>query len=285
MGVNTNTFKYKVIEGWGQGPAGRKMGIVSSIATDSQDRVHVIDREPHPAIVVFDREGRFLYSWGEDIFRVPHAIWISDDDLVFITDCITQTVKKFTLEGKLLQTLGTPGQIGAPGMPFNRPTWAVQAPWGDIYVTDGYGQNRMHRFSADGTLLRSWGETGAGPGQFDIPHSLRIDPRGRLLVVDRSNARIQIFDAEGNFLDQWTNVKPANDLIIDPNNIIYLAEAEQRISILNLDGEVLARWGEKGDAPGQFVEAPHGIWMDSHGDLYVCEVPFAPNRLQKFERV
>ena len=285
MQVGTGTFRYKVVEGWGLEPKGRKLGIVSSIATDSQDRVHVIDREPHPAIVVFDRDGRFLRAWGQETFLVPHSIWINSDDIMFIADCSTQTVMKFTIEGKLLMELGTRGKVGAPGMPFNSPTWAVQTPSGEIYVSDGYGQQRVHRFSPEGTLLNSWGEQGIAPGQFACPHTVRVDRRNRILVADRENHRIQIFDSQGVFLLEWTDVRAPNDIFIDPDDNVYVAEAESRISIYNLDGELLARWGEKGTAPGQFVEYPHGLWVDSHGDLYVCEVFFHQQRLQKFERI
>ena len=106
-----------------------------------------------------------------------------------------------------------------------------------------------------------------------------------MLVIDRGNQRIQVFDKAGALLDVWSDVLSGNELVIDANDIIHLAEAENRVSLLDLDGKVLGRWGEKGDAPGQFVEALHGAWMDSHADFYICEVPFTPNRLQKFERI
>ena len=277
--------QYRVVEGWGKGPEGRRLGIVSSIATDAQDRVYVIDREPNPAIVVFDRDGRLLDVWDQDFLKVPHSIWIGPDDRVLITDCQTHLVYECTLAGTVVQTWGTRDEPGAPGKPFNQPTWAVFAPWGDLYVADGYGQNWMHRFSANGDLLNSWGGTGSEPGQFDTPHCVKIDPRERVLVIDRGNQRIQVFDKAGALLDVWSDVLSGNELVIDANDIIHLAEAENRVSLLDLDGKVLGRWGEKGDAPGQFVEALHGAWMDSHEDFYICEVPFTPNRLQKFERI
>jgi DNA-binding beta-propeller fold protein YncE len=255
------------------------------MATDSEDRVYVIDREPHPAIVVFDRDGRFLRSWGEDILKVPHAIWINKQDLIYITDCILHTVMTFTLDGRLLSTIGTPDQPGAPGKPFNKPTWAVEGLDNDLYVSDGYGQNYVHRFTRDGRLLHTWGGEGAGPGQFNIPHCVRVDRHGRVLVVDRTNSRIQIFDAEGRFLEAWTHLDAANDLFIDDKNTVYVAETTRRVSILTLDGRILAQWGGEGTAPGLFVDAPHGIWADAHGDLYVCEVPWTPNRIQKYRRV
>ncbi|MBV7332146.1 peptidyl-alpha-hydroxyglycine alpha-amidating lyase family protein [Chloroflexi bacterium TSY] len=285
MITDTNTYSYRVVEGWGQGPNGRKFGgVVPSVATDSHDRVYITRRAP-PAMLVYDREGQFLTSWGEDLFKNPHSVWISDADQIYVADVEDHTIRKFDTEGRLLQILGTPGQVGSPGMPFNKPTWAVLSPTNDLFVSDGYGQFRVHRFSADGTLLHSWGEEGQKPGQFALPHCVRVDRHGRVLVLDRENNRLQIFDAEGTFLGEWTDLQGPNDLYIDQDDIVYIAEAPHRISIFTLDGELLARWGEQGEAPGQFADHPHGLWVDSHGDLYVAEVPFLDNRLQKFTRV
>jgi DNA-binding beta-propeller fold protein YncE len=259
--------------------------VVPSVATDSQDRVYIARRDP-PAILVYDRQGHFLTEWGGDICQSPHSVWISPEDRVYIADMEDHTVRIFTTDGELLATLGTRGQAGAPGMPFNRPTWAALSPAGELFVSDGYGQHRVHRFAADGTLLRSWGEQGSGPGQFTLPHGIRVDPRGRVLVLDReTNHRLQIFDVDGKFLAEWTGLKGPNDLYIDQEEHVHIAEGAHRISIFNLDGELLGRWGEEGEAPGQFANSPHGIWIDSRGDLYITEVPRLPNRLQKFERV
>ncbi len=285
MVYGSGDYTYERVEGWGGGAAGRDLGVVSSMACDSQDRVYVIDREPDPAVVVYDREGRFLFDWGQDVFKVPHSIWISDDDIIYMTDVVLHTVMTFTLAGKLLSTIGTPEKPGGPGQPFNAPTWVVLGLNDDLYVTDGYGQSYAHRFTTDGELLCTWGGHGSETGQFDTPHCVRVDKDGRVLIVDRGNARVQIFDAEGRYLESWDHLLAANDLFIDPDNTVYLAEAPGRVSILNLDGEVLSQWGNRDGKSGPFVDAPHGIWVDSHGDVYVCEVPFAHNRIQKFRRV
>jgi len=288
MMVGSGKFQYRVVEGWGRGPEGREeLGQAIAVAVDSQDRVYVASRDPEPCVLVFDREGHFLTSWGEDVFVVVgglHGIWIGNEDQVYCTVALNHAVHKFTTEGELLATLGTPGQPGAPGMPFNMPTKAVLSPWGEIFVSDGYGQERIHRFSPDGELLLSWGCKGTGPGQFDTPHGIWADRRGRVLVADRANNRVQVFDADGDFLSEWTGLGWPNDIYIDHDGNAYIAEAHNGISILNLDGELLARWGEKGPAPGQFADMPHGLGVDSHGDLYVAEV-VAPNLFQKFERV
>lgn len=285
MAGSEGGLEYKVVEGWGQGAGGRVFGgVTPAVATDSSDRVYIARRDP-PAILVYDSEGNFLAAWGEDLFKNPHSVWFNEQDQMYVADVDDHTVRKLDTEGRVLQTLGTPDAVGAPGQPFNRPTWAVEAPWGDIYVADGYGQFRVHRFSADGTLLQSWGEEGTGPGQFALPHGLRVDSRGRVLVLDRENRRMQIFDAEGKYMGEWPDLDGPNDLYIDGDDKVYMAEGNYRISVFDLDGELLARWGEQGEAPGQFANGPHGLWLDSQGDLYVAEVPFLDNRLQKFARV
>ena len=285
MIVGNGKYRFKLVEGWGQGPEGRPFGgVLPSVSADSDDNVFIVRRAP-PAILVYDREGRYLRTFGENVLTCPHSVWVSGNE-VFVADTKDHTVRLFTKEGELLRTWGTVGQIGAEGEPFNRPTWAVRSEAGDIFMTDGYGQSRVHHYSPEGDLLHSWGEKGPGPGQFGVPHGIRIDSRGRVLVLDREpNHRLQIFDTKGNFLEQWTDFTGPNDIYIDRDDIVYIAEGGYRVSVWNLDGEMLDRWGEEGDAPGQFMNAPHGIWMDSHGDLYVVEVPWIDNRIQKFERI
>jgi DNA-binding beta-propeller fold protein YncE len=293
MPLGYGNYRYEVVPGWGQE---HKVGVVSGLATDSKDRVYVVDRQPKPAIVVFDRQGRFLKSWGEDTFPLPHGIWIGPDDEVIVTDCRDHSVRICTTDGKVLKTLGTPGQVGAPGMPFNQPTRAVRAPSGDIYVSDGYGQTRVHRYSPDGKLLQSWGEPGTGPGQFyqGIPpwakvpystvHSVFVDPRGRVFVADRDNQRVQIFDAKGTFLSEWTGLIYPCDLYIDAAGVVYVDEASTgRMSIFSPEGKLLSRWGEPGST-FEFKFGPHSMWVDSHGDIYVGEVG-GENKLHKFARV
>jgi hypothetical protein len=286
MIIGSGNFHYRVVEGWGQGSEGRAFGgVIPSVAVDAQDRVYLARRAP-PAILVYDRQGRYLTEWGSAILHSPHSIWISPQAQVYIADMDDHTVRLFTTVGQLLRTWGTNGQAGAPGMPFNKPTWAVLSPAGELFVSDGYGQFRVHRFATDGILSHSWGEKGVGPGQFGLPHGIRIDPRGRVLLLDREpNHRIQLFAMDGIFLGEWTGLSAPNDAFIDRDNHIFVAEGGHRISVLNLDGELLARWGEQGDAPGQFANGPHGIWIDAHGDLYVTEVPYLADRVQKFERL
>jgi DNA-binding beta-propeller fold protein YncE len=195
---------------------------VAGVAVDSHDRVFVFNRGEHP-LVVFDRDGTWRGSWGAGLFARPHGITIGPDDAVYCTDDVGHAVYKFSPEGRLLLTLGTagvPSDTGATSMdfrtiirsgaPFHYPTNLAIAPGGDLYVSDGYGNARIHRFSADGRLLHSWGEPGDGPGQFRIPHGIAVDQTGTVFVADRENSRIQLFDAKGTYLSSWTEAGQAS---------------------------------------------------------------------------
>ncbi len=276
-------FQFRVVEGWGYGPQGRTPGgRVPCVAVDSQDRVYVIVRAPAP-VLVYDREGRFLTAWGAGLFDEPHGVWRGPDDHIYVADRVGHTIREFTTEGALLRTLGTHGQAGAAGKPFNSPNDLIVAPSGEIFVADG-GNYCVHKLAPDGSVLLSWGERGVEPGQFNFPHSIELDRRGRVLVTDRENNRVQIFSPAGEYLDAWTIPKP-NDIFIDGDGSIYVTEEEKRkVDVFNEAGELLARWGEPGDAPGQFKSFVHSLWLDSRGDLYVTEV-LQDNRVQKFERV
>jgi sugar lactone lactonase YvrE len=293
-----------LVPDWEQLPAGWSHGDVAGVATDSHDRVYVFNRSEHP-LIVYDRDGRFLRSWGEGVFTRPHGITIHDDT-VYCADDTDHTVRAFTLDGDLLWQLGTLNTPSDTGYspegrtnlrsirrgagPFNRPTRLSVAPSGDLYVSDGYGNARVHRFSAQRELIQSWGEPGDGPGQFNLPHSVWVHTDGRVFVCDRENDRVQIFSPDGELLGMWTGLTRPGDLFIDPDGYVYLGEmawepgatsmagrpyTETRtpqLSIRDLEGNLLTRWGEADPcAPGSFA-SPHGLWVDAHGDLYVAEV-------------
>lgn len=296
---------YQVLEGWEQLPEGYTHRDVCGVAVDASDRVYVITRD-QPRVIVYEADGRFVRSWGEGIFTDrTHGITVGPDNAVYCVDDGDHTVRKFTPEGKLLMTIGTPGvpsdtgydgrtleSIRHGGPPFNRPTNLAVAPNGDLYVTDGYGNARVHRFAPDGTLIQSWGEPGTGPGQFILPHGIRVAADGRVFVADRENDRLQIFSPSGEYLTQWTDVQRPTDIAIDADGLVYVSElwwrAGQRsfrlgpietdrfgrLSIYDLNGRLLKRWnGPNPAAPGSFC-APHGVCVDSRGDVYVAEVSY-----------
>ncbi len=284
MVFGQGTHQYTVQENWWTLPEGWEFGWVPAVAVDSQDRVYVYSRSEHP-MVVFDRDGNFIDAWGDDILKDAHGIFIDADDNIYCTERDTHVMRKFTSEGELLMTLGTPDEPGAEGEPFNKPTDFALGPDGEMYISDGYGNARVHKYSPDGELIKSWGQPGTGPGEFDLPHCVRVDPRNRLMVADRENNRIQFFTLDGEYIEEWGDLLQPDTIYIDDDDLVYIAELGQRISIMTLDGEVISQWGsERGSTvPGEFMACPHGIWLDSHGDIYVGEVQ-ADARLQKFIR-
>ena len=284
MVFGQGTHQYTVQEDWWTLPEGWEFGWVPAVAVDSQDRVYVYSRSEHP-MVVFDREGNFINAWGDDILKDAHGIFIDADDNIYCTERDTHVVRKFTTEGELLMTLGTPDEPGAEGEPFNKPTDFALGPDGEMYISDGYGNARVHKYSPNGELIKSWGQPGTGPGEFDLPHCVRVDPRNRLMVADRENNRIQFFTLDGEYIEEWGDLLQPDTIYIDEEDLVYIAELGQRISIMTLDGEVISRWGSElgSTVPGEFLACPHGIWLDSHGDIYVGEVQ-ADARLQKFIR-
>lgn len=284
MVFGQGTHQYTVEENWWTLPDGWEFGWIPAVAVDSQDRVYVYSRSEHP-MVVFDRDGNFLTSWGDDILKDAHGIFIDADDNIYCVERETHVMHKFTTDGELLMTLGTMDTPGPEGEPFNLPTDFALGPDGEMFISDGYGNARIHKYSPDGELIKSWGKPGTGPGEFDLPHCVRVDPRNRVMVADRENNRIQFFTLDGEYIEEWGDLLQPDTIFIDDDNLVYIAELEQRISIMTLDGEVVSQWSsERGSTvPGEFLACPHGIWLDSHGDMYVGEVQ-ADARLQKYIR-
>ncbi len=306
-------MNYRVVEGWGTLPDGWRFVEATAVAVDSKDNVWVFNRGEHP-VIQFDRTGTFRRAWGEGIVRRAHGITIGPDDSVWLTDDLQHTIRKFTPDGKLLLTIGDPDKPAElqGGRPFNRPTHVALCPkTGDIYVSDGYGNSRVHKYDPRGGHRFSWGEGGTDPGCFNLPHNIATDAAGLVYVADRENHRVQIFDAKGSYLAQWNNLHRPCGLFADSRNgLFYIGEIPTslavnaavpnlgaRVSILSSKGELVARIGGRfyGEKPGEFL-APHGVAVDSHGDFYVAEVSYTfkgqhenPPReirsLQKFELV
>jgi DNA-binding beta-propeller fold protein YncE len=301
--AQSDALNYEVVEGWEQLPTGYEHRDVAGVAVDREDRVFLICRGDHP-IIMYDRKGNFLGSWGEGEFTYrTHGITIGPDESVYCTDDGNHTVRKFTPSGKLLMTLGTmntpsdtgydgkdTGTVSRPGGPFNRPTNLALSPKGDLYISDGYGNCRVHQFSPTGELKRSWGVPGGGPGEFFLPHGIAVDADGRVYVCDRENDRVQIFSPDGEYLTEWTDTQRPTHIVFDEAGRAYVSELwwhkgqksqrhgpiteprYGRVSVYDKGGRVLARWGSPDAcAAGSFV-APHGLAVDSKGDIYVSEV-------------
>ena len=311
--LGTGRFLYRVAEGWGRLPDGWSLKEVAGVAIDHRDRVYVFNRGAHP-MIVFDREGNFLASWGEGLFHRAHGIHMGPDESVYCTDDGDHTVRKCSLDGKVLLTIGVPDKPVPymSGEPFHRCTHTALSPGNEIYVSDGYGNARVHKYSPDGKLLKSWGEPGTDPGQFNIVHNVCCDADGWVYVADRENHRVQVFDGNGKYEAQWNNLHRPCGLYMPSGKqpLCYIGELGPdkpvnrnvpnlgpRLSIVSHDGKILARLGDlhAGLNPGQFI-APHGIAVDSHGDIYIGEVAFTirgrhmdpprePKSLKKLRRV
>ena len=273
--VGTRTT-YEAIEDFPKLPAGETLGVVSTVATDSQDNLYVFQRKD-PVMMVFDRDGNFLNSWGNGAVESPHGMTIVND-LIYITDREGSVAVTFTLDGRPVQILGQRGVYSDTGCevpgelvpraagPFNFPTEMAAGPSGDIYVSDGYRNSRIHRFSVDGQLKNSWGTPGnTEPGQFQLPHSIMVDADEKVYVCDRANRRIQIFTGDGEFVNMWTDMAGPNNMVQDKDGLFYIAEQEADgnppyLTIRDADGTVIDRWS---------IRHAHGLWVDSRGDIYL----------------
>jgi hypothetical protein len=291
--LGTDGYRYEVDDGWAKLPPGMEFNAdVAAVGIDRHDNVYAFNRGNHP-MCVFDREGNFLRSWGEGIYPRAHGVFMAPDDTIWLTDDGDHTVRQCTLDGKILLTIGVPGKPSPymSGDPFHRCTHTAMSPQGDLYVSDGYGNSRVHKFTPDGKLLFSWGSPGTDPGQFNIAHNICCDPDGWVYVADRENHRVQVFDGNGKYETQWNNMHRASGLCMETGTRtprFYVGEigpdmavnidlpgCGPRVSIYTHKGELLARLGHEhaGLATGQFV-SPHGLAVDSRGDIYVGEVSF-----------
>jgi DNA-binding beta-propeller fold protein YncE len=266
--------------GFPQVPAGVTLGKCSAVAIDSHNRIFVFHRGRTP-ILCFDREGSFVRGWGDDAIQSPHGIRIDSDDNIWTTDTGHHLVLKFSPQGKLLLALGTSDKPGDSHEQFNKPTDVAFGPAGEVYVSDGYGNNRIVQFDARGKFAKTWGRGGKGPGEFNLPHAVRVDSRQQILVGDRENKRIQVFDRDGKVLAIWEGFAPYG-LEIDQEGAVFVADAvAHRIVQLDADGRIVHSWGNEGSNPGEF-KAPHMLATNGDGSLFVAEVDGM--RVQKFVR-
>ncbi len=285
--LGSGTLTFEVVEGWAKLPQGWSLKECPDVAVDSKDRVYVFTRGEH-GVIVFDRDGNFLSSWGEGVFGSAHGICIGPDDSVYCVDNGDHTVRKFSTDGELLMTLGTKDQP-APrfsGEAFNLPTGlAVSHKTGDLFISDGYGNARVHKYSTEGRHIMSWGSSGIDGGQFVIPRNIAVDRDDNVYVADRECHRVQVFDPNGRLQAIWSNIWKPSGIRVGVDGNVYIAElladsyyadapdVGHRVSIYSQSGKLLGRLGDSqwGEGPGQFV-SPHGIALDSRGDIYVGEV-------------
>jgi hypothetical protein len=313
---------YKTIENWAKLPDGRKWGSTSGVWIGPDGNVWTYERcggnscvtSDVPPILKFDLSGKALKTFGAGLFAFPHGLFVDKHGNVWITDGIQtgmsdeeaskrgkgHQVIKFSPDGKVLMRLGKPGVHGDGPDTFNRPSAVIVAPNGDIFVADGHHSPpntpvnaRIVKFSSNGKFIRSWGKLGSAPGEFDGPHALAFDSKGRLFVADRSNNRIQIFDQDGNFIAAWKQFGRPSGIYIDKDDIMYVADSEStddpnppgqdpgygynpgcrrglRIGSAK-DGKVRAFIPDPSPGKGS-TSAAEGVAVDRHGNIYGAEV-------------
>lgn len=303
--TNSPILHYNVVHGWPVLPENTILDEVSAVAVDSQDDVLVLQRGgrkwpdsgpldespiPVPTVFVFDgRSGRLLKKWGENILALPHSITVDSKDNVWIADVALHQVFKFSHGGKLLLKFGERAVAGDDTAHFNRPSDVAVAPDGSFYVSDGYGNNRIVKFDADGRFLLQWGSKGKNPGQFDLPHALTFD-RGTVYVLDRGNHRVQIFDSQGHYLTEWKGPPFASlqDVKIGRHGLAFVVQMGPAklpdvsgLLVMRSDGSLVERVGRYGNYDGQFLDV-HWVAVAKSGAVYTAD--FEGRRVQKFVR-
>lgn len=313
--LNSAPNPYRTVENWAKLPAGRTWGQVISSDIDRDGKsIWVVERcggtscanSSLAPILKFDASGNLVKSLGAGMIVRPHGLFVDQNNNIWVTDGDAENgrgdqVFEFSQAGKVLRTLGKAGVAGDDQDTFNKPSDVLVAPNGDIFVADGHGPGsnaRIVKFSPDGKFIKAWGKQGSGPGEFNNPHSLAIDSKGRLFVADRGNNRVQIFDQDGNFLDEWKQFGRPSGVYIDTHDILYVADSESngsrnpgvqrgiRIGSVK-DGKVTAFIPDPVLNPGQGLEptngtAAEGVAADPAGNVYGAEV--GPKNFKRYEK-
>ncbi len=299
---------YHVVHGWPVLPDGEILGAVAGVGVDSHDDVLVFQRAGRawpasneldltpiaaPTILRFDgRTGVLLGRWGAGRFAMPHGLTVDRADNVWLTDVALQQVYEFSRDGHLLLTLGERGVAGDDSAHFNRPTDVAVAPDGSFYVSDGYRNTRVLKFAPDGRFLFQWGTKGTGPGELDLPHGIALDAAGRVYVADRSNARVQIFDATGHYVGEWKSgsIGRPYDVAFGPDGNAFIIDGGDQppappdrsgLVVLRPDGALVGRFGRFGNYDGELAMG-HDLAVAKDGAVYVGDI--TGRRVQKFVR-
>ncbi|HEU5319654.1 MAG TPA: peptidyl-alpha-hydroxyglycine alpha-amidating lyase family protein [Methylomirabilota bacterium] len=295
---------YAVDPHWPQRPGDVVWEAMPGTAVDLQGHVWTFNRGSVP-VQVYTTDGTLVRTWGKGEFKNPHNIRIDREGHVWASDTLLHTVRKFTRDGRLLLTLGTAGQAGADAAHFDQPTDMAITPAGDVFVADGYGNNRIVHFDAGGRFVKAWGRPGTAPGEFSLPHAIALDSRGRLYVADRNNVRVQVFEQSGKFLAQWTDLITPWGIWITPQDEIYVCGSspmqwrettrpflgvpprDQIVMKLDPTGRVRELWtfpkGQDGkETPGE-LNWVHGIAVDAMRSLYLGDIN--GKRAQRFIRI
>lgn len=295
---------YEVDPDWPQRPSHCEWADMPGIAVDNQDQIWLFTRAK-PPVQVYAADGTFVRAWGDDVVGRAHHIKIDHEGNVWLSDIGLHTVRKFTPEGKLLMTLGTPGVAGVDDSHFNMPTDMVVAPNGDIFVSDGYGNARVVHIDKNGKFIKAWGSLGTGALNFNLPHGIAMDSKGRLYVADRNNVRVQIYSQDGKLLDSWSDVIVPWGFSVTENDEIWVCGSspmqwrndpdypgaplgcppkDQVFMKFNTAGRLLQLWSvpkgtDSHEKPGD-LNWVHCLAMDSKGNIYAGDI--IGKRAQKF---
>jgi len=290
--ANSAPNPYRAVDNWPQLPPGRAWGMAIGLDIDRDGKsVWIFDRcgaktctgSQVAPIQKFDASGKLVTSFGAGMFNFPHGLFVDRDNNIWVSDGKGDggkghTVIKFSADGKVLMTLGTPGVAGTDESHFNAPSDVLVAPNGDIFVADGHGGDtnaRVVKFSKDGKFITAWGRKGTAPGEFQTPHGLAMDQAGRLFVAERENDRVQIFDQDGKFITEWKQFGRPSGVFIDKNDVLYVADSQsgekynksfkQGIRIGSAkDGNVIAFINNAGTH-----EMPEGVAADDEGNVFM----------------
>lgn len=293
-------ISYEVDPNWPQKRDGYKWGEMPGVAVDKEDRVWIFTRS-EPPVQAYDADGKFVRAWGEGTVKRAHHIRFDHEGNVWLSDVGHHVIRKYTPEGKLLLTLGTPDAPGADETHMNQPSDMAIAAGGDIFVSDGYGNNRIVHFDRSGKFVKAWGKLGTKPGEFSLPHAIAIDSKGQLYVADRNNVRVQVFDQSGKFLAEWRNVIVPWGLWVTQSDEIWVCGSspmawkkdevmlgmpprDQVFMKFDTAGKLLQLWtvpkGTDGqEKPGE-LNWVHAIAVDSKGNIYAGDIK--GQRAQKF---
>ena len=278
--IGTGDYRYEYRPDWAKLPAEMEFQAPSAVAVDSHDNLYVFQRGD-PPVLVFDRDGNMIAQWTrkDGVPADAHLVYVGPDDGVYLADRDAHQILKYTSEGELVMSLGNRHRAELQA-PFNHPADMCVAPpgsplTGEIFVADGYGNSSVHHFSASGNHIGSFGSPGSSAGEFRVPHSVRVSVDGRSYVADREKNRVQIFSADGEFIEEWTDFKKPMGIHIDTAGIVYVTDQVPRLSILTLDGQLLAR--------GRTFEQAHNVYTDSAGNIYGADV--AHHRIQVFRKI
>ncbi len=292
---------YRVDPNWPRKPSHVEWGQMPGVAVDGKDHVWIYTRAQPPVQIYDGKTGEFLGSWGEDHVKTAHHIKFDHEGNVWLADIGHHVIMQFTPDGTLRKTLGTKDEPGCDETHLNQPTDMAITPEGDVFVSDGYGNNRVVHFDKDGHFVKAWGTLGTAPGEFSLPHAITLDAKGRLYVADRNNVRVQVFDQEGTFLDEWRDLLvPWGFCLTDkdeiwvcgsspmpwrPTDIVLgCPPSDQLFMKFNTDGKLLqlvtVPKGDDGhEQPGD-CNWVHAIALDSEGNIYAGDI--IGQRVQKF---